>query len=184
MKSAILYPIITIVHREKKLFWLRKIRQVAFELGTKCWEELLLIQMEERNDGKHIKDILKQINTVSFNNLFFLEINIKFIKIIYQNRDKVIIWINSIQQIINLSLLFLSCFSCVQLFVTWWTTAIHQTFPFLEFSRQEYWSGLPCPLPGDLPDSGIEIASLVSCIGRDFFTTSATGEAQCMPTMQ
>ena len=64
---------------------------MAFELGTKCWEELLLIQMEERNDGEHIKDILKQIKTVSFNNLFFLEINIKFIKIIYQNRDKVII---------------------------------------------------------------------------------------------
>ena len=27
------------------------------------------------------------------------------------------------------------------------------------FSRQEYWSGLPCPLPGDLPDPGIELAS-------------------------
>ena len=34
-------------------------------MGTKCWEELLLIQMEERNDGEHIKDILKQIKTVS-----------------------------------------------------------------------------------------------------------------------
>ena len=35
------------------------------------------------------------------------------------------------------------------------------------FPRQEYWSGLPCPPPGDLPKSGIELASLnVSCIGR------------------
>ena len=35
------------------------------------------------------------------------------------------------------------------------------------FSRQEYWSGLPCPPPGDLPDPGIEPASLyVSCFGR------------------
>ena len=30
------------------------------------------------------------------------------------------------------------------------------------FSRQEYWSGLPCPLPGDRPDPGIEPASLMS----------------------
>ena len=44
-------------------------------------------------------------------------------------------------------------------------------------SRQEYWSGLPCPPPGDLPDPGIEPASLVSpeLAGR-FFTTSATWE--------
>ena len=33
------------------------------------------------------------------------------------------------------------------------------------FSRQEYWSGLPCPLPGDLPDPGIEPMSHVSCTG-------------------
>ena len=32
----------------------------------------------------------------------------------------------------------------------------------MEFSRPEYWSGLPCPLPGDLPDPGIEPASLMS----------------------
>ena len=30
------------------------------------------------------------------------------------------------------------------------------------FSRQKYWSGLPCPPPGDLPDSGIKLASLLS----------------------
>ena len=43
----------------------------------------------------------------------------------------------------------------------------------MEFSRQEYWSGLPCPPPGDLPDPGIEPTSLVSPVlaGR-FFTTS------------
>ena len=43
------------------------------------------------------------------------------------------------------------------------------------FSRQEYWRGLPCPPPGDLPDSGIELVVLTSCAsaGR-FFTTSAT----------
>ena len=34
------------------------------------------------------------------------------------------------------------------------------------FSRQEYWSGLPCPPPGDLPNPGTEPASHVSCIGK------------------
>ena len=45
--------------------------------------------------------------------------------------------------------------SHVQLFVTPWTVA-HQTPPSMGFSRQEYWSGLPFPSPGDLPDPGIE----------------------------
>ena len=40
--------------------------------------------------------------------------------------------------------------SCVQLFVILWTVA-HQSPLSVEFSRQ-YWSGLPCPPPGDLPD--------------------------------
>ena len=46
------------------------------------------------------------------------------------------------------------------------------------FSRQEYWSGLPCPLPGDLPNPGIEPESLMSpALASEFFTTSATREA-------
>ena len=54
-----------------------------------------------------------------------------------------------------------SCFSRVQLCVTQWTAA-HQAPLFTGFSRQEYWSGLPCPPPGDLPDPGIESESAVS----------------------
>ena len=47
------------------------------------------------------------------------------------------------------------------------------------FSSREYWSGLPCPSPGDLPDPGIEPSSLVSpALADRFFTTSATWEAQ------
>ena len=49
----------------------------------------------------------------------------------------------------------LSCLSPVQLFVTMWTID-HQTPLSMGFSRQEYWGGLPCPLPGDLPDPGTE----------------------------
>ena len=46
------------------------------------------------------------------------------------------------------------------------------------FSRQEYWSGLLCPPPGDLPDPGIEHASLLSpALVGGFFNTSATWEA-------
>ena len=57
----------------------------------------------------------------------------------------------------------LSHFSCVRLFVTLWTAA-HQAPLSVEFSRQEYWSGLPCPPPGDFPSPGIK--PCVSCIGR------------------
>ena len=49
-------------------------------------------------------------------------------------------------------------FSHVRLFVTQWTVT-HQASLFMEFSRQEYWSGLPFPGPGDLPDLGIRLAS-------------------------
>ena len=46
------------------------------------------------------------------------------------------------------------------------------------FSRQKYWSGLPFPPPGDLPNPGIEPVSLASpALAGGFFTTSATGEA-------
>ena len=43
----------------------------------------------------------------------------------------------------------------VRLFATLWTVA-HQAPPSVEFSRQEYCSGLPFPSPGDLPDPGIK----------------------------
>ena len=46
------------------------------------------------------------------------------------------------------------------------------------FSRQEYWSGLPCPPPGDLTYTGMEPAFLMcSALAGGFFTTSATWEA-------
>ena len=49
----------------------------------------------------------------------------------------------------------LSLFSRVQLFVTLWSVA-HQAPLSMGFSRQEHWSGLPCPPPGDLPDPGVK----------------------------
>ena len=52
----------------------------------------------------------------------------------------------------------LKSLSPVQLFATPWTVA-YQASPSMGFSRQEYWSGLPFPSPGDLPDPGIEPGS-------------------------
>ena len=49
--------------------------------------------------------------------------------------------------------------SHVRLFVTPWTVASQAPLS-MGFSRQEYWSGLPFPSPGDLPDRGIEARSL------------------------
>ena len=60
-------------------------------------------------------------------------------------------------------------------------TAAYQAPLSLEFSRQEQWSGLPCPPPGDLPDAGLEHVSHVcmrTALAGEFFTTSTTWEAQ------
>ena len=71
----------------------------------------------------------------------------------------------------------LSYFSRVQLFATPWTAACQAPLS-MRFSRQEYWSGLPCPPPGDLPDPGIETPSPTSAaLAGGFFTTSTTWEA-------
>ena len=51
--------------------------------------------------------------------------------------------------------------------------------------QQEYWSGLPCPAPGDLPNPRIEPTSLTSpALASGFFTTSTTWEAQIQKQVQ
>ena len=78
----------------------------------------------------------------------------------------------------------LSRFSHVQLCETLWTAA-GQPPPSMGFSRQEYWSGLLCPPPGDLPDSGMEPASLSSpALAGGFFTISTTWEVQLFKKSQ
>ena len=54
-------------------------------------------------------------------------------------------------------------------------TVVHQAPLSMGFPRREYWSGLPCPPPGDLPDPGIEPAS--PALEGGFFTTEPPGEA-------
>ena len=63
--------------------------------------------------------------------------------------------------------------SHVWFFETPWTVA-HQAPLSMEFSRQQYWSRLPHPIPGDLPDWGIEAAT-PELVGR-FFTTEPPGK--------
>ena len=58
-----------------------------------------------------------------------------------------------------------------------WTRACQAPLP-VEFSRQEYWCGVPFPTPGHLPHPGIQAMSLASpALASGFFTTSATWEA-------
>ena len=65
-----------------------------------------------------------------------------------------------------------------------WTVACHTPLS-MGFSRQEYWDGMPCPPPGDLPNPGLEPVSLMSLalagVGGGFFTTSTTWKAHPIP---
>ena len=67
--------------------------------------------------------------------------------------------------------------SPVRLFVTPWTLAC-QALLSVEFSRQEYWSGLPFPTPGDLLNTGIEPVS--PALAGGFFATEPPGKPQEM----
>ena len=71
--------------------------------------------------------------------------------------------------------------SHVKFFATLWTVAYLAPLSF-EFSRQGYWSGLPFPTPGDLPDPGIQPASLMyPALTGVFFTTESPGKPAEIP---
>ena len=65
--------------------------------------------------------------------------------------------------------------SCIQLFATLWTIA-RQASLSIGFSRQEYWSELPFPSPGDLPNPGLEPTS--PALADRFFTTEPPRKPQ------
>ena len=70
-----------------------------------------------------------------------------------------------------------SFLSCVRLFEATGTVVCEAPL-CMEFSRQEYWGEVPFPIPGDLPDPGIEPVSLMSpALAGRFFTTRNTWEA-------
>ena len=74
--------------------------------------------------------------------------------------------------------LLLSYFSCVRFFATLWTVACQVPLS-LGFSRQEYWSGLPFPSPGDLPNPGIEPGS--PTLQADALTSEPPGKPHPPP---
>ena len=63
--------------------------------------------------------------------------------------------------------------SCVQLFAAPWTVACQAPLS-MEFSRQEYWSGLPLPFLGDLLDPGIKPRS--PALQRDYLQSETPGK--------
>ena len=75
--------------------------------------------------------------------------------------------------------LTLKLLSHVRLFATPWTVA-YQAPPSMGFSRQEYWSGLPFPSPGDLPNPGIEPRS--PAFQADALTSEPPGKPIFCPT--
>ena len=66
--------------------------------------------------------------------------------------------------------------SHVQLFVTPWTVA-YQALLSMGFSRQEYWTGFPFSIPGDLPDPGIKPECPASPALAGFFITEPPGKS-------
>ena len=85
---------------------------------------------------------------------------------------------NNCQKHCNNKILYIDC-SCLVAklcltLATLWIVA-YQAPLSTEFPRQEYWSGLPFPPPGDLPDLRIEPAS--SCLASGFFTTEPLGKS-------
>ena len=113
-----------------------------------CCEYILDAAWICRNNSKRMKRIvLKQLNSIQ------KEIQLK--NLLHSlNEDQ----ISSYGLFIDPPLLNSISVSRVQLFATPWTVARHASL-FMEFYRQEYWSGLPCPSPGHLPDPGIEPGS-------------------------
>ena len=76
----------------------------------------------------------------------------------------------------------LSCFRHVQLFAALWTVACQAPLS-MGFSRQEYWSGLPYPPPGDLSHPGIEPTfPVTSAVQADSLTTKLPGQPLLMHT--
>ena len=78
-----------------------------------------------------------------------------------------------------------TCHACVlsrvRLFATPWTVALQAPLS-MGFSRQEYWSGLPFPSPGYLPDPGIEPVSPVSsALQADSLPSEPSGNVNLDP---
>ena len=118
----------------------------TFELGK--WHILLMDLLDSKPWQKACNQLVNQsiFHDFRFNNSQLSSINIKLVLMLF---------IKKVVLLLDLCLERVKSLSHVRLFVISWTVA-HQAPPSMEFSRHEYWSGLPFPSPGDLPDPGIE----------------------------
>ena len=81
----------------------------------------------------------------------------------------------SSKSFLNINIIVVQSLSHVWFFVTLWTVACQAPLS-MEISRQEYWSGLPFPSPGDLPDP--ETEPMASALAGRFFTTEPPGKSK------
>ena len=95
-----------------------------------------------------------------------------------QDVDKSSEWLTTLNRIFFILCGCSQSLSHVWLFATPWTVTLQAPLS-LEFSRQEYWRRLPFPIPGDLPDIGIELTSVssVSCVVRQILYHCTTSDA-------
>ena len=125
-----------------------------------------------RTEGNYLKHLYYDTSRPKFRKIKNLSLQSKFISSVS--------WSNKCTWLNERSWYYRMCSVASVLFdsAMLWTLACHAPLS-MEFSKQENYSGLPCPPPGDLPDSGIEPASLMSpALAGRFFTTSTTWEAR------
>ena len=114
----------------------------------------------------------------------------KFLLLVYFPKEVKLICLTNLYFPTHSSIIQRACMlshlSCVRVFVIPWSV-VHQAPLSMRFSRQKYWSGLPCPPSGDLPGPGMEPPSLISpALAVGLFTTSTNslvdwwmGKVQC-----
>ena len=118
-----------------------------------------------------ITEELGKISSINFCSLQFLVI------VCDCSASSECLWNYAMFLAVSLGCVVLSCFSHVWPCATPWAIACQAALS-MGFSRQEYWSGLPFPPPGDLPNPGIELVSLTTpALAGGFFTARTTWQA-------
>ena len=105
---------------------------------------------------------------------FFLKIVLSIQNLLCFHTNCKIICSSSVKYAIDILIVFAQLLSCVRLFSSTPWTAAHQAPLSMGFPRQEYWNGLLCPSPGDLPNRGI--SPTFPPLAGGFFTTEPPGE--------